>query len=210
MEAKHIITQVIGTVATVVLARWGWKEFRRDWRQHGRLPLVTGPFIGGWTVVAVVGAIALLVLAFVAILNLELVPKGNPGAFVAMLAWASLAFVFLILGLTTLAARRYAKGWITLLGDGSLRVDAGGVSATFKLAPGLATLRFIEVKGDQRFQYVQLDLDDGRQRAHVWGMVGIRDLKLVTKEYVAEAEGLMAATSMGPLCRQLAPYLTKR
>ena len=45
MEPKHVITQVVGIAAAVVLVRWGWNEFRTDWRDKRRLPLVTGPWM---------------------------------------------------------------------------------------------------------------------------------------------------------------------
>ena len=207
MEPKHVITQVVGTAAAVLLVRWGWKEFRRDWHDHRRLPLVTGPYMGGRTLFVALGAIAALVPLVIAIVTFELVPKRNGEAFAGMLAWVSLAFVFVMLGATTRAASRSAKGWLTLVGDDAVRIDADGASATLKLRPGGATLRFIESGTGP--QYVQLDLEDGSTRAHVWGMVGLRDMKLVSPERLAHAQGLMAATSMGPLVRRLAPYLAK-
>jgi hypothetical protein len=207
MEPKHVITQVVGTAVAVLLVRWGWKEFRSDWHDHRRLPLVTGPYMGGRTVFVTLAALAALVPILIGIFYFELVPKRNGAAFAAMLAWVSLGFVFVLLGATTRQARLSAKGWITLVGDGAVRIDADGASATLKLGPGSATLRFIDSGVGP--QYVQLDLDDGTSRAHVWGMVGLRDLKLVSPERLAHAQGLMAATSMGPLVRRLAPYLAK-
>jgi hypothetical protein len=207
VEPKHVITQVVGTTAAVLLVRWGWKEFRRDWHDHRRLALVTSPYMGGRTVLVALGAIAALVPVLIAIIKFELVPKQSPEAFVAMLAWVSLGFVFVMLGATTRAARQSAKGWITLVGGDAVRIDADGASATLKLRPGSVTLRFIESGTSP--QYVQLDLDDGSARAHVWGMVGLRDLKLVSPGRLEHAQGLMAATSMSPLVRRLAPYLDK-
>jgi hypothetical protein len=120
------------------------------------------------------------------------------------LSWVALGFTFLLLGATTALARRYAHGWITLVGDDALRIDADGASATLKLRPGVATLRAVE----NATQYVQLDIDDGTAQAHVWGMVGFRGLKYLAGG-LTPARGLMVATSMAPLCHRLAPYFVK-
>ena len=207
MEPKQIITQLVGTAAALLLIRWGWTEFRRDWKER-RLPLVSGPYMGGRTVLISLGTIAALVPIFMAIMAFELVPKGSPLAFFAMLSWLSLGFVFVMMGVISLQARRAAKGWLTLVGDDTVRVEADGSTATLKLRPGAARLRF--VAGGVRVQYVQLDLDDGTSRAHVWGMIGVRSLNLVLPEQLPRAEGLMLTSSMSPLCRWLAPYLQKR
>jgi hypothetical protein len=191
----------------VLLVRWGWKEFRRDWRVDRRLPLVTGPTMGGRTLLALLGAFAALVPILIAIVKLELVPKGSSALFFAMLAWTSLGFVFALLGLTSSQARRSAKGWISVVGEDSLRIEAEGGTATLKLVPGAARLSHID--GGAGSQYVQLDVVDGAARAHVWGMIGLRDGKLVGPGRLAQARGLMVATSMSPLCRWLAPYLTR-
>jgi hypothetical protein len=207
MEAKHVITQLIGTAVSVLLVRWGWKEFRRDWRVDRRLPLVTGPYLGGRTLLTVLGVFAALVPILIAIVKLELVPKGSSSLFVAMLAWTSVGFVFALLGLTSTQTRRSAKGWLSVVGEDSLRIEAEGGTATLKLVPGAARLSFID--GAAGSQYVQLDIDDGAARAHVWGMIGLRDSKLVGPARLAQAQGLMVATSMSPLCRWLAPYLAR-
>jgi len=209
VEPKHIVTQVVGTVAAVVLVRWGWNEFRSDWRDRRRLPLVTGPYMGGRTILLTLACLAVLVPGFMAIGKFRLLPDENLAAwFVVMLAWASLCFVFGLMGLSTRQARRHAKGWITLIGDGTIRVDADGASAILKLGPGVATLR--PINDGSGIPYVQLDIDDGQTRAHVWGMVGVRALKLVSKDALPRAQGLMVVTSMAPLCRELAPYLNKK
>ncbi|HXT99665.1 MAG TPA: hypothetical protein VN903_01645 [Polyangia bacterium] len=208
MEPKHVITQVVGIAAAVVLVRWGWNEFRTDWRDKRRLPLVTGPYMGGRTVLLALGCVAVMIPAFMAIGKFRLLPTENLAFwFIMMLAWASAAFVFGMMGASTRQARRHAKGWITVLGDGAIRVDANDASAMLKLGPGVATLR--PINDGSGMPYVQLDLDDGQTRAHVWGMVGIRALKLLTNEAVPRPQGLMVATSMAPLCRELAPYLKK-
>ena len=92
--------------------------------------------------------------------------------------------------------------------DGTLRLDAEGASAVLKLGLGGARLRFVD-QARAGTQYVQLELDDGATRAHVWGMVALWDMKLVGREIAPRAQGLMVATSMSPLCRWLAPYLAK-
>ncbi|HVV48293.1 MAG TPA: hypothetical protein VHG72_17895 [Polyangia bacterium] len=205
MGPKHVVTQVLGTVSALLLIRWGWREYRSDWKEHCRLPLVTGPYMGGRTLLIVFGAVAALVPILLAVVKFELVPRGSAAAFVAMLAWLSLGFVFLLFGALSRQTRRSAKGWITIAGEGLLRIDADGTTATLKLRPGAAALRFVE--GSGRVQYVQLDLDDGNAAAHVWGMVGLRDMKLVLQDGAVQARGLMVASSMSPLCRWLAPYL---
>jgi len=207
MEPRHVITQVVGTAAALVLGRWGWRELRRDWHERRRLPLVTGPFMGGRTVLATVGVVAALVPLMFAIMKLELIPRQSVALFIATLAWVAGAFVFALLGLTTMMARSAAKGWITVVGADTLRVEAAGESATLRLRPGAARLSFI-ISGGGGPQYVQLDLEDEQgTTAHIWGMVGLRDLKLVSPGRLAQPQGLMSATSMGPLCRWLAPYL---
>jgi hypothetical protein len=207
VEPKHVITQLVGAATAVPIVRWGWKEFRRDWAEERRLPLVTGPYLGGRTVLLALGAVAAVVAIVMAIIELQLIPKDSPVLFVAMLVWLSLAFVFGLLGAASIQSRRSAKGWIYVVGDDSLRIDTDGASATLKLRPGTARLR--SVHHGRNPQYVQLDLDDGVTRAQVWGMVGIRELKMVGPEARARPQGLMVATSMSPLCRWLAPYLTK-
>src|SRR5688572_19767933 len=162
MEPKHVITQVVGTAVAVLLVRWGWKEFRRDWHDHRRLPLVTGPYMGGRTALVTLAAIAALVPILFGVFYFELVPKHNGAAFAAMLAWVSIGLVFVLLGATTRQARLSAKGWITLVGDGAVRIDADGASVTLNLRPGSASLRFVDSGAGP--QYVQLDLDDGTSR----------------------------------------------
>src|SRR5262249_51356972 len=158
-----------------------------------------GPYMGGRTILLALGSVAVMIPAFMAIGKFRLLPSENLAVwFIAMLVWASLAFVFGLLGASTRQARRHAKGWITVVGDGTLRVDADGATAMLKLRPGIATLRHIN--DGSGMPYVQLDLDDGQTRAHVWGAVGFRALKLVSKEAVPRAQGLMVATSMAPLC----------
>jgi hypothetical protein len=207
MEPKHIITQLVGAAATLPIVRWGWKEFRRDWAEERRLPLVTGPYLGGRTVLLALGAIAAVVPVIIAIIAFQLIPKDSPILFVAMLVWLSLDFVFGILALASIQSRRSAKGWIYVIGDDCLRIDAEGASVSLKLRRGTARLRSVHYGRNP--QYVQLDLDDGVTRAHVWGMVGLRELKMVGPEPRARPQGLMVATSMSPLCRWLAPYIAR-
>jgi len=202
-----VITQLLGTATAVLVVRWGWREFRRDWRDERRLPLVTGPYLGGRTLLALVGSIVALVPILIGIVKLELVPKSSPAQIVAMFVWLSLGFVFAIFGVLSREARRAAKGWIHVVGDDAVRIETDGATATLRLRAGAARLRFLE--DGPSGQHVQLDLEDGATRAHVWGMVGMRDTKLVTPRRPAQPEGLMVATSMSPLCRWLAPYLTK-
>jgi hypothetical protein len=66
MEAKHVVTQMIGTVVAIGVARWGWNEFRSDWRDQRRLPLVSGPYMGGRTVLVTLAAIAVIVPVWLA------------------------------------------------------------------------------------------------------------------------------------------------
>ncbi|HEX2657942.1 MAG TPA: hypothetical protein VHU40_06705 [Polyangia bacterium] len=206
METKHVITQGVGSTAALLVIAWGWREFRRDWREHQRVPLVTGPHMGGRTVLGAFAVIAALVPLLYAILKFELVPRQSVPLFVAMLAWTAGTFFFASLGLTVIVARRAAKGWLTLIGADTVRIDAEGASVTLRLGPGAARLSFVLTGGGP--QYVQLDLEgDAGTRAHVWGMLGLRDLKLVSPGHFVQPQGLMAATSLGPLCRRLAPYL---
>ena len=148
-----------------------------------------------------------MVPIIIAIIEFQLIPKDSPVLFVAMSVWLSLDFVFGILAVGSIQSRRAAKGWIYVVGDDGLRIDTEGASASLKLRPGTARLR--SVHHGRNPQYVQLDLDDGVTRAQVWGMVGLRELKMVGPEARARPQGLMVATSMSPLCRWLAPYLAK-
>lgn len=209
METKHVVTQVVGTTAALFVIAWGWREFRRDWREHQRFPLVTGPHMGGRTVLGALAVIATLLPVLLVILKFELVPRNSPALFVAMLAWTAGTFLFGSLGLTVIVARRAAKGWLTLIGADTVRIDAEGTIVMLRLRPGAARLSFILSAGGP--QYVQLDLDgDDGTRAHIWGMIGLRDMKLVSPGHFVQPQGLMSATSLSPLCRRLAPYLARR
>ena len=202
MEPKQVITQIVGLTAMALLVPWGVKEARRDWRNR-RLPLVPGPF-GGGTLLIVLGAFALVAPVLFAIVTWKLIPMGTPAVFVATLGWVSIGFVFGLLGTLSWWMRRKASGWITLIGDDGIRVEANGDAATLTLRPRTANLRFVEGSNPQ---YVQVDLNDGTHAAHVWGMVGIFDLKLVRSQARVPAQGLMVAASMGRLCRWLTPFL---
>jgi hypothetical protein len=207
MEAKQILTQVFGTAAAALLTRWAWKEARRDWKDHRRLPLVAGPHWGRRPIrLVLLGALAALVLIVVGIINLDLVTLESPAAFVVMVGWLGIGLAFFVIGATARLSRRLAKGWISVTADDTLRIEVEGTAASLKVRPGMATLRFAE--GGGRARFVQLDLDDGTTRAHVWGMVNLRDLKLDLPDGLVPARGLMVASSMTPLCRWLLPYLS--
>jgi len=203
MEPKHLITQLVGFTAMGLLVRWGVKQMRRDWRER-RLPLVPGPY-GGGTLLVVLGALVVPVPIFYAIFSWKLIPMGSPALFVATLGWFAIAFVFGLMGALAWRARRKASGWLTILGDETIRVEADGETATLRLRPGSARLRCVEGTNPQ---FVQVDLHDGTHAAHFWGMLGAFDLKLVRARTQVPAQGLMVAVSMGRLCRWLAPFLT--
>lgn len=208
METKQIITQIAGSASALLLARWAWTEFRSDWRDHRRLALVTGPFLGGRTLLWALVVIVALVPLVVSMMKLELVPRSHGAAIVGMLLWLSLGSVSATIVALTRAARSAARGWLTIVGQDTVRVDADGSSVTLRLRPASARLRLIGPSAGQ--SYVQLDLDDGNSRVHVWGMIGLRDLKLLGGDLTDHREGLMAASSLGALCRWLAPYLLPR
>lgn len=207
VELKHVVTQIIGTGAAALLVRWGWREVHRDWREHRRLALVMGPYIDWRSGASVVGGIAVVVPLLLVVMKLELIPKGSPALFAAMLGWLSLAVVFFTLGIISVQARRYAKGWLTVVGDDTLLVEADGGTATVKLRPGAAIFRFIE--SGVGLQYVQLEVEDGNVRVHLWGMLGLRQLPMVSAERLTQPRGLMVAGSLNPLNRWLSPYLRK-
>ena len=203
MEPKHLITQLVGVTAMALLVPWGFKQMRRDWRER-RLPLVPGPY-GGGTLLVVLGALVVPVPIFYAIFSWKLIPMGSPALFVATLGWFAIGFVFGLLGALSWRTRRKASGWLTILGDDTIRVEADDDTATLTLRPGSARLRCVDGTNPQ---FVQVDLHDGTHAAHFWGMIGLFDLKLVRSRTQVPAQGLMVAVSMSQLCRWLAPFLT--
>lgn len=203
MEAKHLVTLALGTAAAALAIAWAVREVRLDSRAK-RYPLMRGPLSAGLFVTALL-PFAALVPTLYAIFTLELVPKGSPGMFVAMLAWVSAATIASILALITRRSRREALGWLTLLGDDSLRIERAGESLTVTLRPASVRIYFL-IDGPQ---YAQFELRDGEVTAHLWGMLAMRDFKLVTEGYNVPAQGLMVGGSTRALCELLAPYVTR-
>lgn len=202
MELRHIITQAAGASAAGLCVWWAVMEMRRDWSSK-RIPLLPGP-LSGRMLLVVLGALASLVPIFYAILVFELVPKGSPVSFAAMLAWLSAGFIGALLAAGSRQIRSGAAGWLTVLGDDTLRVAADEGAITLKLRAGSVRMYFI----DGPPQYVQLRLSDGDQAAHLWGRIAIRDMKLVTQGQLVPAQGLMIGSSMRPLCNWLRPFVT--
>lgn|GEM_PF-5574703 len=186
-------------------------QSRRDWRDHRRVPLLSGPFFSARTLVVVflqilapIGAMVALLLAS---LSYDLVPRTNSFAVGATIVWLMLATLAAIIGLLVRQARRLVCGWITAVDEQTLRVDLDGASTTLTLAYGAVRLRPLK-RANGSPQYAQLDVKDTAFTLHLWGAVGWRERKLLKDEQAPAPQGLMAAGSIGPLCRWLAPYLS--
>lgn len=201
VNLQQTLTLVVGLVLAGAAVRWAAIEVRRD-KALRRFALISGPYAGG-TLVVVAAVVILLPAIFYVVLSNELVPKGSPFLFALMLGWISVASVAGIIAGVAIQVRRNAAGWLTLVGDDTLRVETEGTTATVKLAAGGARLFFI----DERF--VQFVICDDAATLTVWGMISIRGLKDVTEGGRVEARGLMLAGSAEPLRKWLSPYIAK-
>lgn len=203
MNASQLLTLVVGLCAAAASVWWAVVEVRRDARAR-RFVLMCGPLSLGLFLTAFVPIVALIPVLY-GIFSQELVPKGSPGLFAAMLAWVSVTTIASMIALITLRGRREALGWITLLTDDTLRVDAEGSALTLTLRPRSVRIYFLASSP----QYALLSLRDGETEVRVWGMLPLRDFHLVTEGHLVAAQGLMVGGSLRPLCAWLTPYVAK-
>jgi hypothetical protein len=203
MNPLQIVTLVFGLALAVACVAWARAELKRD-KASRRFALISGPY-GGGTVWVVLPVVVLLAPLFYVLFAFELVPKGSPGLFALTFGWATVACIATIIAGITVQVRRNALGWITLVGDDTLEVEAEGKSATLRLQAGDVRLYFISPEG----RYVQIVIDTDAARLKVWGMISLRGIKDVTEGGFVAAEGLMLAGAFEPLRKWLSPYIVR-
>lgn len=205
MNLPQIALHLVGTLTALGCVAWAWRASVRDEKPH-RFPLIgQAVSLGG-----VLSGLAILLIAvpvIYAVLVSGLIPRGDPVAFTLMLGWVCIATVSLMIVSIIRHTRRSALGWLTLLGDDRLLVEAAGRSIMVTLRPKSVRVYFV-ANALNHGQYAQFDVHDGDVVVHFWGTLGLREMDLVTDGVLVRPEGLMVATASGPLCRWLRPYVT--
>jgi hypothetical protein len=203
MNPLQIVTLVFGLAIAAASVAWARTELKRD-KESRRFALISGPF-GGGTFWVVIPAVLLLVPLLYVVFAFELVPKGSPALFAFTLGWLAVALIATIIAGVAVQVRRNALGWITLVGDDTLQVEADGKSATLRLQAGDVRLFFISPEG----RYVQIVIETDAARLKVWGMISLKGIKDVTEGGFVAAEGLMLAGAFEPFRKWLSPYIVK-
>lgn len=205
MSPPEMALHTLGTLVALAGVALAWREATRD-ASLRRFPLVAQAVSWRGLLVAL-GVMALGVLVLVPVLTSGLIPRGDPVAFTLMLAWFAVATVSFMIAAITWQIRRSALGWLTLVGDDQLRAEADGRAITLTLRPGSVRLYYL-ANAIHYGQYVQIDLRDGDAAVHVWGALRLGDHNLVTEGVLVQPQGLLVASSTGPLCRWLRPFVT--
>lgn len=196
---KYLVTQLVGSALATGAVAWAVLEHRRS---RSRVPLIVPLDLR--LVGAVLGWMLLLVPVFYAIFAFELIPKGSPLLFSAMLGWTSVGFVASLMALLARLQRRRALGWLTFVDEKTLRVETDGSDETVVLHPGSVRAYFTE-----KPQWLQFEIDHGERTLHLVSMVPIRELDLATEGVVVEARGPAIGASARRFCGFVRPYVTK-
>lgn len=204
MTPPQIALHAVGFTVALAGVALGWRESTRDAKEN-RYPLLAQA-VSWQAVLGAVGMMVLAGLALVPVLASGLIPRGDPTAFVMMLAWFCIATVSLMIAVIAWQVRRNALGWLTRVGDNQLRAEVDGRSVTITLRPKSVRLYYL-ANALNYGQYVQIDLHDGDTVVHVWSMITLRDHDLVTEGVLVRPEGLLVASSAGPLFRWLRPFV---
>lgn len=201
METRHIATQVIGMTLALASVTWAIREARRD----KRIPLVDSPFSRSHLAL-IVGHVLLWVATTSIIFGFRLVPLRAPSVYMLTLGWLIFMFVALMVATTAVLTRRTAVGWITFDGHNTLTILRGQTDLALLLSPG--NVQAWNVAPGDRAE-LQFLITSGPHKIYLWGMVGIRNLRLATANGLVEPRGLTLGSN-GPLfCNWIRPFIAE-
>jgi hypothetical protein len=196
----HIVVQIVGGAFAVASVVWAIAEHRR---YGDRVPLVKPLDLRALGIG--LGWMLLLVPILYVIFAFELIPKGSPVLFAAMLGWVSVASIAGLMAVLARLQGRFALGWLTFVDEQTLRLEADGLDETVVLRPGAVRAYLCE----SAQQSLRFDIAHGDRTLHLMVMVPITEFGLAKEGVMVEACGPTLGFANKRFCRLVRPFVTK-